>query len=154
MLGRVLTQEFMLIGEHEHRIDAKRRLSLPAKMRRVFGGVVILTRGLDRCLFIYAKDEWAGKSRALAVHSEGNADSRQYVRSRLSGAEEVEIDALGRILVPERLTTYAALSTGVTIIGVGNHAEIWDTEKWKAYRDEMESRTDELAERMGGMNTS
>lgn len=136
----------MLIGEHEHRIDAKRRLSLPAKMRRVFGGAVILTRGLDRCLFIYTKDEWSEKSRTLALQSEGRADERRYVRSRLSGAEEVEIDALGRILVPERLTAYASLTTEVAIIGVGNHAEIWDAMAWKSYRDEMEARTDELAE--------
>lgn len=140
----------MLIGEHEHRIDAKRRLSLPAKMRRVFGSAVILTRGLDRCLFIYTKTEWDEKSRALSSFSEGKSDERQYVRSRLSGAEEVDIDALGRILIPERLTSYASLASSVSIIGVGNHAEIWDSEKWKTYRDEMETRTDELAERMNG----
>jgi len=138
----------MLIGEHEHRIDAKRRLSLPAKMRREFGGVVILTRGLDRCLFIYTKDDWARISHALALQSEGRADERRYVRSRLSGAEEAEIDALGRILIPERLTAYASLTTEVTIIGVGNHAEIWDTATWKSYREEMEARTDELAEHL------
>jgi len=138
----------MLIGEHEHRIDAKRRLSLPAKMRRVFGGVVILTRGLDRCLFIYTKDDWARISHTLALKSEGKADERRYVRSRLSGAEEAEIDALGRILISERLTAYASLTTAVTIIGVGNHAEIWDTATWTSYREEMEARTDELAEHL------
>ena len=139
----------MLIGEFEHTIDAKKRMALPAKFRKDLGGTAVITRGLDRCLFVYPMKEWERVAEALANLPTGPASNRSFVRLFLAGAAHVETDALGRILIPDYLKEYAGLSEKVTIVGVYKRLEIWDALRWQTYRAETEKNADVLAERLG-----
>ncbi|MBI1957080.1 MAG: division/cell wall cluster transcriptional repressor MraZ [Candidatus Niyogibacteria bacterium] len=139
----------MLIGEYEHTIDAKKRMALPAKFRKDLGREVVVTRGLDRCLFAYPMSEWQKVSEALASLPTGQASNRSFVRLFLAGAAHTEMDALGRILIPEYLKQYAELSEKVAVVGVGKRLEIWDWKRWEMYKAETEKQADTLAERLG-----
>jgi MraZ protein len=139
----------MFIGEHIHLLDPKKRLALPARFRKELGEKVVITRGLDQCLFVYPLAAWeviAAKLNALPL---GKAATRSFVRLILAGAYEAEIDKLGRVLLPDYLKRYAAIDQKVVITGVFNRLEIWAREKWEHYREKVEQRTDELAERLG-----
>jgi|SRR3989338_1382512 len=139
----------MLIGEYLHNIDAKKRLAVPAKLRKEIGEKAILTRGLNNCLVLYPATQWAKVSERLEQLSTGQADARSFLRLQFSGAVEVELDQLGRILVPDYLKEYAGLAQKVTIVGVQNRLEIWDTERWENYKKEVEKKADMIAEKLG-----
>ncbi len=141
----------MLIGEYKHVIDDKNRLSLPAKFRRETGKKVVLTSGLDSCLFIFTTKSWESITEKLSSSDSSmlQADNRGFNRYLLGGAAEIEVDALGRMLVPEYLLKRAGLGRNVVIVGVRDRAEIWDETKWNAYRAEIESKANTLAEKLG-----
>ena len=139
----------MFIGEYQHTLDAKKRLAVPAKVRKELGEVAILTRGLDNCLFLYPMAEWHKLTEKLAQLSVGQGNTRSFLRLMLAGAVEVELDQLGRILIPEYLKNYAGLSQRVTIAGVYNRLEVWDEERWINYKQEVEKNTDMIAEKLG-----
>lgn len=139
----------MLIGEYRHTIDAKKRLSLPAKFRKVLGKKIVITRGLDNCLFVYPLKGWeivAAKLRELSI---GQADTRGFNRFMSSGAVDTEIDSLGRILIPDFLKSFAGLKTSVVLIGVNDRIEIWSEESWDSYKKQIEKNADALAEKLG-----
>jgi MraZ protein len=139
----------MLIGEYLHTLDAKKRIALPAKFRKEIGKKAIITRGLDRCLFVYQWDEWQKVAEALSTLSTGKQDTRNFVRIFLSGAFEAETDSLGRILIPDYLKKYAGLEEKVVITGVYKRLEIWNEKRWEDYKAKIESETDVLAEKLG-----
>ena len=139
----------MFLGEYKHSIDAKKRLSVPSKFRRDLGGSIILTRGLDQSLFLYSREEWQKIAEKLSALPAGQADTRGFVRLMLAGAEELALDALGRILIPEHLRTYARLGQQVVITGVYNRLEIWDETLWTSYKKKVEKDADMLAEKLG-----
>lgn len=139
----------MLIGEHAHNLDAKRRLAIPSKFRKELGEGAILTRGLDNCLFIFPSKYWAPFAEMLAGLSMAKQDTRSFARLFLSAAVEVEFDSLGRILIPERLKEYAGLNKSVVVAGLFNRLEIWDEEKWKNYKLNLEKNSDSIAEKLG-----
>ena len=99
----------MFIGEYAYNIDAKKRLSIPPKFRAILGGGAVVTRGIDTCLFLYPKQEWERMAEKLAALPITKSDARGFARLMLSGAAEVEIDQLGRILLPDTLKAYAGL---------------------------------------------
>lgn len=136
----------MFIGEYRHTFDAKNRISLPAKFRKELGGSVIVTRGLDRCLFVYPKTAWKKEAAKLAEHSTGSAAGRGLSRLMLAGANEADVDSAGRILVPDYLKSFAALSLKSVIAGVNERVEIWDEQAWDAYTKTIERDADALAE--------
>jgi len=139
----------MFIGEYLHTIDTKRRLAIPAKTRKELGDSAVLTRGLDACLFLYPKTAWERLVEKLGQLPMGKSDSRGFMRLLLAGAQEVSLDGLGRILVPDYLKTYAELKKRVVITGVYDRLEIWDEERWKIYRANVEKNTDAIAEKLG-----
>jgi MraZ protein len=139
----------MLIGEYAHTLDSKRRLSLPAKLRKEVGKHIVLTRGLDNCIFLYPKRQWEEIAEKLAVLPLGQADSRGFHRFMLSGAVEIEVDGAGRILLPDFLREFAALDGNVVLAGVYNRVEIWNEERWQTYKRSIEQKADTLAERLG-----
>ncbi len=141
--------KFMLIGEYKHNIDAKKRLAIPAKFRKELGDKVVITRGLDNCLSVYTIAEWEKVAEKLSQLPTGSADTRNFARLVLSGATDVEIDALGRILIPDYLKEFAELKDKVVIAGVYKRLEIWDEKSWSAYKDRIEKQTDTLAEKLG-----
>lgn len=139
----------MLIGEYKHSIDAKKRLSVPVKFRKEIGERAVLTKGLDNCLFLFPQREWEQLAEKLGRLPFGQQDNRGFARLLLSGASEVEFDQLGRILVPDFLRNYAFLKKSVIIAGLFNRLEIWDEERWKAYKDNLEKNSDRIAEKLG-----
>lgn len=139
----------MLIGEYKHNLDPKKRLAVPAKLRKDLGERAVLTRGLDNCLFLYPEEEWQKVTARLSQLPVGQGNARSFFRLMLAGAVEVELDQLGRILVPDYLKQYAGLNQHVVIAGVYNRLEIWDEEKWENYKKEVEKNTDMIAEKLG-----
>jgi MraZ protein len=139
----------MFIGEYQHNIDPKKRLALPSKFRKDLGADVVITRGLDKCLFVYPSNVWKEIAQKLSEFPIGESTTRSFVRMMLSGASEVEVDSQGRVLLPEYLKTYASLDKSVTIAGLYNRLEIWDEKKWQEYREKAEENTDEIAENLG-----
>lgn len=145
----LLQKSIMLIGEYTHTIDTKKRLSLPSKFRKELGNKVILTKGLDNCLFMYSVGEWKKISVKLAGLPFGQADTRGFNRFMLAGATEVAIDSLGRILVPDFLRDFASLKDKVALAGVQSRIEIWDEKKWSEYKKRIEKQADNMAEKLG-----
>ncbi|MEK9201728.1 MAG: division/cell wall cluster transcriptional repressor MraZ [Patescibacteria group bacterium] len=141
----------MLIGEYTHTIDDKNRISLPSKFRKEIGKKLIISRGLDRCLFLYPTEEWKKEiSGKLSTLTTGQADVRGFSRFMLAGAVEAEVDSIGRILIPDFLREFAGLKGEVVFAGVNNRVEIWQEKRWIEYKKEIEKQADLLAEKLGG----
>ena len=141
----------MLIGQFTHTIDDKNRLSLPAKFRQEMGKKVVITPGLDSCLFIFTLKQWEKISERLSMSESSmlQADNRGFNRYLLGGAVEVEVDAVGRMLLPEHLRSRGKLKSKVVFIGVRERAELWDEDAWNDYRKNVEQKADALAEKLG-----
>jgi len=139
----------MLIGEYIHIIDNKNRISLPAKFRREMGKKIIITPGLDNCLFVFTLKEWNKISEKLSESSMLQADNRSFNRFMFGGAVEIEVDSIGRILLPDFLKDRADLKSKAVIIGVQNRVEIWNDKAWVDYKRVVEKRADSLAEKLG-----
>ena len=141
----------MLIGEYRHSIDDKNRLSLPAKFRKEMGKTVVITPGLDSCLFIFTVKEWEKISSRLSVSEASilQADNRSFNRYLLGRAVEVPVDAVGRMLIPEHLRERAKLGSTVAFVGVNDRVELWNETAWDTYVRDVESRADQLAEKLG-----
>lgn len=139
----------MLIGEHIHTLDPKKRIALPAKFRKELGKKVVLTHGLDNCLFVYSVKQWNVIAEKLAGLSLGQSDTRGFNRFMLAGAVESDIDSLGRILVPDFLKEFANLKEEVVVAGVHTRLELWDKDAWNAYKAKVRTQADALAEKLG-----
>ena len=144
----------MFIGEYRHTFDTKNRISLPAKFRKELGKQVIVTRGLDRCLFVFPKAAWKKEADALAKHSTGSAAGRGLSRLMLAGASEADVDSAGRILVPDYLKSFASLGIKAVVAGVNERVELWDEDAWKTYTDQIERDADTLAESLSGQTNA
>lgn len=138
----------MFIGEYQHNLDAKGRLAIPVKFRVKLQNGGIITRGLDRALFLFTLKEWETLAQKLIALPLVQANSRAFVRLMLAGAMEAEIDAQGRILIPDYLRQYADLKKQTIIIGLYNRVEIWNSEIWKQYKTKTESSSEEIAEKL------
>ncbi len=130
-------------------MDIKGRMAVPAKFRRDLDGGAIITRGLDRCLFVFSKSEWEILAKKLTALPLSQSNSRAFARLMLAGASDVEIDQQGRILIPDYLRQYADLKKQTVVAGLYSRLEIWDAAAWKQYKAKTESASDEIAEKMG-----
>lgn len=140
----------MLIGEYKHTMDDKNRISLPAKFRKEMGKKLVVTYGLDNCLFIFTEKEWNKLSAYLSDFSLLQSDNRSFNRFMFGGAAEAGVDSIGRIRIPDHLKNWGSLKQKAIIIGVQNRLEIWSEEKWKSYKKQVEKKADGLAEKLGG----
>lgn len=138
----------MFMGEYQHTIDAKGRLTMPAKFRDELGDKFVITKGLDHCLFAYSMEEWKVMTEKLKALSFTKADARAFARMFFSGATEGEMDKQNRVLIPNNLREHGGLSKDVIVVGVSTRVEIWDKEKWQAYNDAASSDYEELAEKL------
>ena len=136
----------MLIGEYEHTIDAKGRLSMPSKLRRDMGEAFIVTKGLDGCLFAFSQEEWKNFETKLKSLPLSDKNARNFVRFFLAGATECVIDKQGRFLIPSNLREAGKLEKEAVIIGVGTRLEIWNKDIWNSKDEEISA--DEIAENM------
>ncbi len=139
----------MLIGEYNHNLDPKKRLSLPSKWRKELGKKVVVTRGLDNCLFVYPLKEWQTVTEKIGRLPFGQADTRGFNRFFLSGAVESDVDSVGRILIPDFLKEFAGLETKVVLAGIHDRVEIWDVNRWSEYKAKIEKQAEALAEKLG-----
>lgn len=141
----------MFMGQYNHTVDAKGRLSIPSKFREQLGDEFVVTKGMDGCLFVYDNENWSElQKKLMSLPTLTNKDARFLNRYFLSGAMQVEVDKQGRILLPPTLRTSAGLERDVVLAGVGDRIEIWDQNKWENLETDMDM--DEIAatmERLG-----
>lgn len=144
----------MLIGEYIHTIDAKNRISLPSKFRKELGKAVIVTPGLDSCLFVFTKKEWEKVSARLSDNGGDlsflKGDQRSFNRYMFGRAVEAEVDSIGRILIPDFLKERIGLKDSAAIIGVKDRVEIWNDKTWKENQEMVERQASKLAESLAG----
>ena len=138
----------MLLGEYNHNLDVKGRVSIPAKFREDLGEAFIVTKGLDNCLFVYSKKEWETFENKLKQLPLTNQDARSFIRFFFAGATECEVDKQGRINIPQNLRDYASIKKDVVIVGVATRAEIWDSEAWENYTNSDSLDVSKIASQM------
>ncbi|XJS09945.1 division/cell wall cluster transcriptional repressor MraZ [Aerococcaceae bacterium WGS1372] len=138
----------MLIGEYQHNIDAKGRLIMPSKLRPDLGHSFIITRGLDGCLFGYPMKNWETIEEKLQQLPLAKKDARKFTRFFYSAATEVEIDKQGRINIPQTLIDYAQIDKSCRVIGVSDRIEIWSSERWDEFANDIEEDFEDIAEDM------
>lgn len=121
----------MFLGEYEHTIDDKGRLTIPAKFRDELAGGMVITRGLDGCLWAYSRAEWEILAEKIAkLPTTTNQAVRNFARFMFSSAFDSIPDRQGRIIIPQNLRTYAGINSETVVIGVMNRVEIWNPQKW------------------------
>lgn len=138
----------MFIGEYQHSVDEKGRLSVPVKFRDALAVGCVLTRGLDGCLWLYPQEGWnkiAGQVSKLPITQKS---ARSFSRFILSGAMDLKVDKAGRINLPKYLADYAEIKGKVVVIGIDDRLEIWSAEKWENFKTEMEKNSEEVAENL------
>jgi MraZ protein len=138
----------MLLGEHEHTIDDKNRLTLPAKFRRAFVDGVVVTRGMDGCLYAYPRAQWERRAEAIGTLDDLSPEGRVMKRFFFSGAAVDEPDRQGRVAVPPALARHAGLSRDVVVAGVYDHLEIWDRKAWQEQLRQVEGSAEDVAQRL------
>lgn len=139
----------MLIGQHKHTIDSKKRLALPAKFRGELGSKVIVTKGVENCLVVYTEHEWESMSQKLGNLPISQGEARSFTRHLLASATEVALDKLGRILIPDYLKEYGGFKKNLVICGLSNRLEIWDETKWESYSKNAEKGVEEIVSKLG-----
>lgn len=138
----------MFLGQYEHTLDNKYRLIMPAKFREDLGDSFIITFGLDKCLFVYPREEWGKLSFNLQNLPLGKKDTRAFKRTLASRAMINHFDQQGRVVIAKYLRDYAGIEKNVVIIGVFERVEIWDVQRWNGYAGETEQSYEEIAERI------
>ncbi len=142
----------MLIGEYIHTIDEKNRVSMPAKFRKELGKKIIITPGLDNCLFIFTLSEWTKVSKKLSSSESDlsflKRDQRSFNRNMFGQAVDVEVDSIGRILIPDFLKDKVKLGSHAALIGVQDRVEVWNDKVWSQYKQSAEKEADSLAEKL------
>ena len=141
----------MLIGEYLHTLDGKKRISLPSKFRKEVGRKVVITRGLDACLFMFSRKAWENIAEKVSGLPVGQADTRGMSRFLLAGAVETDVDGAGRILIPDFLKEFADLKSRVILAGVSDRVEIWNEKTWGAYKRRIEKGADQMAQTLGDL---
>jgi MraZ protein len=139
----------MFIGEYSYSVDTKGRIAIPAKFRASLVSGCVVTRGIDDCLFLYAKEEWERLAKRLAKLPISQSNSRAFSRLMLAGAMDLEIDRQGRVVLPKYLRQYAKLEDKAIIAGLYNRLEIWNSDRWNRYKKQAESSSVDIAEQLG-----
>ena len=140
----------MFLGRFEHSIDNKGRVAVPARFRGDLSGELIITRGNDRCLYLFTQEAWEPLAAKLNALPTGDADARNLRRAVFSAAEPVELDKQGRIMIPDHLRQYSGIAGNVSIIGLGSYIEIWDQTTWTALDNNIEQNVDVISSHLAG----
>jgi MraZ protein len=131
----------LFLGEYDHALDERGRVTLPKKIRQELGREeVVLSRGFDACIFGFDKESWEKEATKQLESPVTDEKARAIRRYMFAGAEKVEVDKLGRILLPALLKEYAAINRNVMVIGAGDHFEIWDARGWEEYAKKLQAR--------------
>ena len=129
----------MLLGTHTPKLDDKGRVILPAKFREDLAGGIVITRGQERCLYVFSTAEFESVHERIRQAPLSNKQARDFLRMFLSGASAEMPDSQNRITIPPTLRAYAGLEKELVVTGVGAHAEIWDAKSWSDYLENNES---------------
>jgi MraZ protein len=144
----------MLTGEHEHTIDDKNRLTLPARLRQSFADGVVVTRGIEPCLAVYTRESWEDfVSSRLAGLDRFSREARDMKRYLFSATVESELDKQGRVTLPAALMAKAGLGRDVIVAGAGDCLEVWDRDAWRVRLEDVERRADVVAERLAARDS-
>ena len=142
----------MFYGEYEHTIDKKGRVIIPSKFRDFFREYHVeklyVTRGLDKCLFVFTENEWKSQESKYRSMPFTRSDARKFNRLLFSGAVEIECDKQGRVLLPKYLKDFADIKKDIVMIGVSNRIEIWSREVWNEYYKQSKGSFEEVAEKL------
>jgi len=138
----------MFLGEYQHTLDAKGRLSLPAKFRNQLGGSYVVVKGIEKSLYVFSPSGFEAFLGQLMERGAFGKDFRAVRRSFTAGAKEDEIASAGRISIPVNQRAYDKLEREVTVIGNGDRVEIWDAAAWSAYNSETEGRIEEVTSQL------
>jgi len=139
----------MLLGYHKRTIDSKGRIILPREFRQQFSTGLVVTRGLDNCLFFYPLDEWQKLVSRIEEMPAGSEATRRFSRLFFSNASHLMPDGQGRILVPPHLREMAGLSKEVVMVGLSNKAEVWNPEQWDDYKKRSAQEYEQSASDIG-----
>ena len=137
----------MFYGTHEHTIDEKNRLTLPAKFRDGLDGGVVLVRGIDGTVDVYPRRSWEASAERISALDSLTREAREMKRFVFAGATVTDLDKQGRVLVPPDLARHASLGRDVAVVGVDDHIEIWDRPQWAAHVSAIEGSVGDVAER-------
>src|SRR5438874_769363 len=144
----------MLLGEYEHTLDDKNRLTLPAKFRQAFADGIFVTKGIDPCLEAYTPEEWARRAEGrLGTLDPLSKEDRRMQRFFFAAATEAALDKQGRVGIPPALLEHAQLGRDVVVAGVNDHLEIWDRAAWKRELAEVEGSAEDVAERLAAQGS-
>jgi len=138
----------VLLGEHEHALDDKNRLTLPAKLREQLGERVAVSRGLDGCLYVYSEPEWARLAERVGSLDPFSREARTMQRWFFASGSDAELDKQGRMVIPATLLKTAGIGRDVTVAGVYDHLEIWDRAAWREQQQTVEGSAEDVAERL------
>ena len=141
----------MFIGEYQHNLDNKGRLAIPAKFRAQFKKGLVVTKGLDNCLFLYSREQFEEIAKKFASLPMSQAKARAFSRHILAGAMDLDFDNQGRITLPEYLRNFSALNKKIIIAGLYNHLEIWDESAWESYKSNSEKNSNLIAEELSDL---
>jgi MraZ protein len=125
-------------------------LTLPSRLRSYFEGGIVVTKGVDRCLFAFPPDEWAAFKANIKANADLSAKGRQLSRMFFSMAFEATLDRQGRVLIPTKLARYAGLDKDVTLAGVDDRLEIWSTKEWNQYVEGADEVFADIVEEFAG----
>lgn len=142
----------MFMGTYYNSIDSKNRVIVPLKHRDILGGRCVLTKGFDKCLYIYTMEDWERQTIKLSELPESDPEIRAFIRSFYGSAVECEFDKQGRIVIPATLKEYAQIKKELVTVGSMKKVEIWSKELWEAPGEDIHYETDELAGKLAKYN--
>ena len=138
----------MLLGTHDHALDDKNRLTLPARLREQLGDEVVVTQGLDGCLYAYARGDWERLVARVSSLDQLSREARKLYRHFFANASRADLDKQGRFVIPATLLEQAGIAREVTVAGVYDHLEIWDRAAWRQEQQSVEGSAEDVAERL------
>lgn len=141
----------MFIGEYSHNIDDKGRLAVPKKFQEDLKAGLVVTKGLDNCLWVYTYESWKELATKLSKLPISSTNNRAFSRLMLAGAMDVSLDKQGRVVLPDYLRDYAKLGKKVIVTGLYDRLEIWDEVAWKSYKERTEAESGEIAEQLADL---
>ena len=137
-----------MMGEYNHTMDTKGRLIVPAKFREAGGDRFVVTKGLEKCLFLFTEEKWDSVVESISHMPLTHKNARAFSRFFIGSAGECDVDKQGRILIPGNLREFAGLQKDVVMVGVASRIEIWSRQKWEALQEDEEEAMEDIAERM------
>ncbi len=138
----------MFLGEYQHNLDSKSRMIIPSKYRDMLGESFVITKGYDKCAFLYDMNEWNLLLEKLKALPKSDPEIRRFERLFIGGATQASPDGQGRVVFPQNLREYGEVTKAIVFVGVSNRIEIWAKEKWDEYNDDTNYLDNNLAIKM------